>query len=195
MHSLTKNKAELLRLFITNPERSYYVQEIGRILGMKPGVFQRTLNTLAEEGILKSEFKANARYFCLNSRYPLLREIKSILGKTLGVEGKIKEALDKFRAIQFAFVYGSFARNKIRAASDIDLMIIGTPDENVLIAALDPLEKYLQREINYTLYSPERFKADIRKKNPFLLEVLKGKKTMLIGSPDELRKMAQNQPH
>ena len=51
---LSKNQLLLLQLFYTNPEKSFYMQEIGKILGKKPGVFQRTLNSLAQEGLLKS---------------------------------------------------------------------------------------------------------------------------------------------
>jgi len=69
------------------------------------------------------------------------------------------------------------------------LIIVGKPDENALIAGLDKLEHRLQREINYNLYSPEKFQLDIKGKNPFLREVLNNKKMMLIGSEDELRKI------
>ena len=189
MAVFTKNKAELLKLFFTNPERSFYMQEIGRILGRKPGVFQRTLNNMAAEGILESEYRANARYFHINKRYPLYKELKNIVSKSAGVPENIAEALRGLNNIQFAFIYGSFAKDKAHAASDIDLIIIGKPDENALIAGLDKLEHRLQREINYNLYSPEKFKSDIKGKNPFLREVLNNKKMMLIGSEDELRKI------
>lgn len=46
MRELSKNRAELLRLFLTNPDQSFYIQEIGRILGKKLGIFQRTLNSM-----------------------------------------------------------------------------------------------------------------------------------------------------
>ena len=191
MAVFTKNKAELLKLFFTNPEKSFYMQEIGRILGIKPGVFQRTLNNMATEGILESEYRANARYFRINKRYPLYRELKNLVSKSAGVQENIQEALRGLKNIQLAFIYGSFAKDKAHAVSDIDLIIVGKPDENVLIAGLDQLEHRLQREINYNLYSPEKFKSDIKGKNPFLREVLNNKKIMLIGSPDGLREICK----
>lgn len=81
---ITKNKAKLLRLFYADPSRAFYMQEIGRALGKKPGVFQRTLNKMEEEGILSSEYKANARYFKANTKYPIYKELKSIISKTSG---------------------------------------------------------------------------------------------------------------
>ena len=184
---LTKNKAYLLKIFFTNPEQSFYMQEIGRALGKKPGVFQRTLNNFVEEGVLESERRANARYFWLNKDHPLYHELKGIVFKTVGVQGSIINILTKIKGISFAFIYGSYAKEKEHRASDIDVMIIGGINEAVLISKLDQLEKQIKREINYNLYTLERFRTDIKNKNSFLLEIMTEKKIMLIGSENELR--------
>ena len=76
------NQLLLCKLFAFYPDRSFYMQEIGRILEKKPGVFQRMLNILEKEGFVKSEFKANARFFQLNPDYGILKEIQGILKKT-----------------------------------------------------------------------------------------------------------------
>lgn len=191
MKELTTNRAQLLGLFFTNPERSFYIQEIGRIIGKKPGVFQRTLNNLEKEGILVSEHKANARYFRTNKYYPLYKELKSIVFKTVGVAGRLKDLLQKTGNIDFSFIYGSYAKSKENHLSDIDLVIIGNPDEDLLIKEIDNLEDALKREINYKLYSLKEFRKDIKAKEPFLLEILRDKKIMLIGDESELRKISQ----
>lgn len=81
MH-FSKNQHLLCRLFLSYPKRAFYMQEIGRILQKKPGVFQKTLNNLEKEGFVESEFQANARFFKLNDSYPLLKEVLSIIKKT-----------------------------------------------------------------------------------------------------------------
>ena len=85
MKELSKNRAKLLKLFYTHPEDSFYMQQIGRLLHKKPGVFQRTLNNMEKQGILLSEFRANARYFRANKDYSIYKELKSILFKTEGI--------------------------------------------------------------------------------------------------------------
>ena len=189
MKLLTKNRAELLKLFFTNPDRAFYMQEIGRILDKKPGIFQRTLNNLVLEGILESEYRANARYFKVNKNYPLYKELKSIIFKTIGIKGSIKEILEEIKGVRFAFIYGSYAKAKENYISDIDLVIIGNPDEDELIKRLDKVEGKLQREINYKLYSLKAFKKEVAEKEPFILEILRDKKIMLIGDKNELRKI------
>lgn len=192
MRELTKNRAELLRLFLTNPEQSFYMQEIGRILGKKPGNFQRTINNMVKEGILTSEYKANARYFKANKNYPLYKEFKSIVFKTVGVAGSLKEVLEKIGNIKLSFIYGSYAKAEESYLSDIDLVIIGKPDEDRLIKELDRFERVLKREINYKVYTLQELNKEIEEKEPFILEILKDKKIMLIGEEDELRRIAQD---
>ena len=189
MKPLTKNRADLLGLFLTNPDKSFYMQEIGRILGKKPGAFQRTLNNLASEGILESEYKANARYFKVSKLYPLLKELKSIVFKTVGIIGTLKETLKSLEHIQFAFIYGSYAKAKENYLSDVDLVIIGNPNEDELLKKFDSLEEKLRREINYKLYTLTIFKKNIKEKEPFIIQILEDKKIMITGEEDDLRKI------
>ena len=191
MIPLSKTRAALLELFLTNPESSFYMQEVGRILGKKPGTFQRTINNMVSEGILISEYKANARFFHANKEYPIYKELKSIVFKTVGIQGSIREALEKVNNVKFSFIYGSYAKAKETYVSDIDLIVIGNVDEDTLIKELDTLEDKFQREINYKLYTLKKFKKEIEGKEPFLLEIMRDKKIMLIGNENELRKVSQ----
>jgi predicted nucleotidyltransferase len=189
MEKLTKNRAELLRLFFTNPDQSFYMQEIGRILGKKPGYFQRMINNMEKDGVLISERKANARYFKVNKEYPLYEEYKNIVFKTVGVVGGIKEVLQKAGGVNFSFIYGSYAKAKENYLSDIDLIVVGKCNEDKLINGFDQLEESLKREINYKLYGLNDFKNQVRQREPFLLNILEDKKTMVIGGENELRKI------
>ncbi|MDD5561664.1 MAG: TolC family protein [Candidatus Omnitrophica bacterium] len=85
MKLLSKNKLKLLKLFYGHPARQFYIQEIGRKLGKKPGVFQRALNDLYKDGLLLSEYKANARFFRINTNSPIYNELKSIVSKSVCV--------------------------------------------------------------------------------------------------------------
>ncbi|MDD5465528.1 MAG: hypothetical protein PHP73_04195 [Candidatus Omnitrophica bacterium] len=83
MKILNKNTIKLLKLFYKHPESQFYIQQIGRLLGKKPGVFQRTLNNLYKDGLLLSEYKANARFFRINKNYYIYNELKSIIDKSV----------------------------------------------------------------------------------------------------------------
>ena len=88
--------------------------------------------------------------------------------------------------VEVALIYGSFAAGEETGASDVDLLIIGTPDDEKLMVQIDELENQLKREINYTLYL--RTEYDNRKKggDTFIQNILARPKILLKGTENEL---------
>ena len=181
---LSKNQLLLLRIFYTNPHRSFYMQEIGRILEKKPCVFQRTLNALVEEGLLKSEYRAGARFFQVDTLYPLYSEIKRIIAKSVGVGDALREITNRLEEVKLALIYGSFAKGSERMDSDVDILVVGRPQLEVrLLKEIGQLEKKIQREINYKLYSKSEYRKKRAEADPFLQEVLTDQIILLKGNP------------
>jgi len=185
----TKNQTLILEIFFNDPQKSYYLRQLGRIIGKEPGVFQKDTNKLVESGILLSEYQANSRFFKLNKNHPLYPEFKSIFFKTLGAEGKLKEILGKIQDIKVAFIFGSFAKNKEDSFSDIDLMLIGNPDEDLLISKISKLESQLDREINYHIFSLTDWGKKLEEKDSFIKNILAQSKIFLIGNKNELSRI------
>jgi predicted nucleotidyltransferase len=141
---------------------------------------------LEELGILRSKRSGNLKHFQANQECFFFEELKGLVSKTAGVVGQIRDALDKVAGIELAFIYGSYAKGEEKADSDVDLLMIGDVDMNLLDSSLEKLEKMLGREINYVLYSMKEFKSKRKAKDGFLMEVLSGKKIMVIGAEDGL---------
>jgi predicted nucleotidyltransferase len=176
----TKNQILILEIFFNHPERSYYLRELASLMGKEPGVFQNDINKLIEKGILEDYFEANRRFFKLNKKSSILKELKSIFFKTMGVEGQLREELKKIQEIREAFIYGSFARGEEKLTSDVDLLVVGSIDENKLIDTILRLEKKFNREINYSLMTEKEFDKKLKEKNSFLINILKQKRIKLI---------------
>ncbi|MBU4299017.1 nucleotidyltransferase domain-containing protein [Patescibacteria group bacterium] len=185
----TKNQTLILGIFFSDPQKSYYLRQLGRIIGKEPGVFQKDINRLVESGILLSEYQANSRFFKLNKNHPLYPEFKSIFFKTLGAEGKLKKILGKIQNIKVVFIFGSFAKNKEDSFSDIDLMLIGNPDEDLLISKISKLESQLDREINYHIFSLTDWGKKLKEKDSFIENILAQPKIFLIGNKNELSRI------
>jgi len=182
----SKTRTELFRLYFTNPEGEYYLRELERILNLPVSMIRSELVRLEEEGIFISRRRGNLVFFMLNKSYPLFDELKSIVFKTIGIQGQLKKALEKIKGVDFAFIYGSFAKSEERATSDIDICIVGKVSEDDLLRAIRDLEKLLKREINYTLYTKEEFKKKKRQKDSFILDLLENKKIFIIGNKNDL---------
>lgn len=187
--NFTKNQTLILELFFNHPEKSYYLRELARIIGKEPGVFQRDINKLVENGVLLSEYQANSRFLKLNPNYHLYQELKSIFLKTVGAVGKLKRELAKIKNVEVVLIFGSFAKAKEDHLSDIDLMIIGNPNEDVLIKKISNLEKSLDREINYNIFSREDFKKGLAEKEVFLEEIMANPKIFIVADQNVLEKI------
>ena len=183
----SKTRKELFRLYFTNPDNEYYLRELERILGIPVSMIRTELTRLEDDGIFRSRKKGNLAYYSLNKSYPLFEELKSIVFKTIGVQGLLKETLKKIRGIAVAFIYGSFAKKGEDARSDIDLFLIGKINESRLLREIRKLEETLKREINYSVSTEDEFKKKAKEKDPFLMDILENPKILIVGDADDLQ--------
>ncbi|MGB6404796.1 MAG: nucleotidyltransferase domain-containing protein, partial [Candidatus Sulfotelmatobacter sp.] len=126
-----------------------------------------------------------------NSQSPIFSEIKSLISKTVGIHDVVLSALASLGAdIQIAFVYGSVARQKERADSDVDLMVLGDAPFSDVVSALSPAQRALGREINPTVFPVFEFRSKLAAGNHFLRSVMKEKRLFVLGTENELAKLA-----
>lgn len=175
---------DLLGLLFTNSQREYYLRELERVLGQPVANLSKELGRLETIGLVKSRRLGNLKLFAINEKNGLFREMKAIVQKTVGLPNLLRLALTKVERIEAAAIYGSFAQGAERADSDVDLLIVGSCSDSEIIKAIKPLEKELDREINYTLYSSQEWAYKLRDKDSFIQHVLKGKLIMLQGKLD-----------
>lgn len=179
--SRSKLTRDLLGFYFANADKSFYLRELERTLGHSVGNIRRLLMKLEKAGLFSETRRGNLVFYQLNKSHPLFAELKSIVTKTIGISGMFKEALSAIKGIESAFIYGSFAKGIEDAKSDIDLCVIGEPDDARLMGAINELENKLHREINYTLFSKEEFKNKSKEKGGFVNLVLKDKIIPLKG--------------
>ena len=184
---ITKSRLrqKLLSYFFTNTSSHLYVREIAVVLHEDAGNLSKELKRLESIGVFASSMKGKQKYFSLNNKHPLYKELKSIIFKTVGVEGALKEITNNVEGIALSFVYGSFAKDRQNSSSDIDLLIVGNPEEDSLMKKIESLEKKLLREINYNIYQKREFSDKIKKKDSFIMNIIKRPKIILRGSISE----------
>lgn len=186
---ITKSRLrnKILLHFFTNTDDEMYLREMALRLKEDPGNLSKELSKLEKEGIFISQFRGKQKYFYLNKAYPLFNELKSIIFKTIGIQGSLQNIINETSGIVSAFIYGPFATGKENASSDIDLCLIVKDsifNENNFISKIDGLEKTISREINYIYYSEEEWKKQIDDNDSFIINIKMGPKIVLKG--DEL---------
>lgn len=166
---------KLLNYFFINPDQSLYVNELERTLGLDKRNLVKKLKEFELEGILKSTTTANLKLYSINKNYPLFEEYRKIILKTVGFEGQLNQVIQKEPHVTKAYLYGSYAHNKMQAHSDIDLLVVGDHSIISLQKKINRLQHDTGREINVVSMSEEDFKERAKKHDPFLSGILKNK--------------------
>lgn len=163
---------KILNYFFINPEDGLYVNELSRRLNLDKRNLVKKLKDLEAEGLLKSEIRGNLKIYSANKKFPFYKEYKKIVLATVGLEDRLKEILKGIRGIREAYLYGSFAEDKQKAHSDIDLLIVGDHDILELQRRLNSLQNEIGREINTVNIDEKEKRQRLKNNDPFLSKVL-----------------------
>ncbi|MEA2088822.1 MAG: hypothetical protein U9O55_03225 [Patescibacteria group bacterium] len=190
----SKIRVKLLRLFLANPNKQYYIRQLTRLLDSQINSVRREIDNLVSIGILSaaSNFeqkkknenavkkgKSQRKYFQVNINFDLYLELRSlILRSHLVVKKGICKEIAKAGNISYLAFTGIFVSNS--AESSVDILIVGKANKKKIGKIINKFEKELNRSINYTLMSKTEFlyRKDVTDK--FLYSILEGKKIVAI---------------
>lgn len=182
----TTTQQRVLSLLFGQPERSFFTKELIDLAGGGSGAVQRELGRLQQSGLVVQTLVGNRKHYQANAAAPIHAELRSIVAKMLGPADAVRQALAPIASeLQLALLYGSVARQRDTAHSDIDLLLVSdTLTLEQVFAALAPAEEQLGRPLSPTLYTPAEFRQRLARNNPFLTRLLAGHTIALIGDKD-----------
>src|ERR1700690_978962 len=170
---LPKTRQGILAAMLVRPEKTWYVSELARRMGVPSSSLQRELKDLAAAGILKTHRQGRMAYYQANVESPVFPDLRGLLVKTAGLVDVLADALKpSARKLRLVFVYGSVASGRDRSDSDIDLMVIGTVRPAELAFPLRRAREVLGREFDPTVYSSAEFDRKRAARDHFLTRVL-----------------------
>ncbi|MFH1066657.1 MAG: nucleotidyltransferase domain-containing protein [bacterium] len=184
-------RTEIFRKLFLPPCKETYLREMERETNVSLGGLQAELNILTKAGFVLTRRDGNRVYFRANAEHPLFPEIQNIALKSFGLKDILHDGLKKLKGIDFAFVFGSFAKQNETPKSDVDLMVIGEISTRQLLPALQKPFQFLNREVNSHVITQKELLEKKKQKNPFILDVLKGKKIFIIGDEHEFKRLGE----
>jgi len=183
-------RAEIFRLLFGLDEQELHLREMERQAGLSLGTVRQDLQKLVKLDLVKTRRDGNRLYYRANTDHPLYPEIRKLVLKTSGLVEIFKKVLDR-EGIQVAFIFGSLASNRERAASDVDLMVIGAVGLRSLSNWLAGASDQIGREINPHTMSVEEFRRRKQKEDHFLSHVLESPKLFIVGKENDLESMGR----
>lgn len=188
----SSTRVKILTEVLLNSDREYHIRELSRLIGISPIYVQKELKNLQELGLLTSTKKGNMVMYTLDKNSVISDDLKRIFLKTEGVGAELLKRLDK-KKIQYALIYGSFAKGTETTRSDVDLLVIGDIDEDPVLSAVSKAEKRIGRQINYIFWTPKEFSQKARQKIPLLADILKTDVIMIIGEWREFKRFIKKE--
>jgi hypothetical protein len=185
----SKTRVKLLKLFYSNPNRSFYVREITRKIDEQINSVRRELSNLLSIGIIASDTTNNRLYYEVNQNYEFYHPLSVIFGgatteevkeTAIKTDAEKEPELSELRGIgnvEFAMYTGQFTRDE---ASGIDLLIVGDVNQTRLNKFISDLEASESKEIRYVAMPSSEFQYRRQVKDRFLSTVLSSKKQVLI---------------
>ena len=188
----SKTRVMLLRLFLNNPEKFFFVREITRDLNTHLNSIRRELANLEEVGIVNShtktdlekeiekEIKDNKKYYKLNTDFVFVEELKSLLNKAqLVLEDSLVKRVEALGNVRFFLLSGIFVG---RENAPVDLLAVGSINKIKLKQMVKSFEKELGKPINYTVMTKADFQYRYEIIDKFLYDLLGGRHLIVIDS-------------
>jgi len=185
----SKAKSKLISKLFTDELLEFYIRELERLTEIDYKSLHLELKKLQEVDLLESRKDGNRIYFKANKTHPICPLLIELIKKTAGIETAFRELLFKRTDIEFAFIFGSYAKGNFNSKSDIDFFCVGKISSPKLSELLYDLQEKSGREINYHLYDKAEFKKAIEEKRHFVSSLKTTQKIFVKGDDSDFERI------
>lgn len=172
----SKTRTKLLSLFFGNPERSYYVREMTRVIDEQINSVRRELLNLESIGIIKNETYDNKIYYSANNKHPYARALVMLFSSRtdVAVETAVMKpnAWEEYVRPVKNYLTCLIVTNRLPGQEGVDLLIVGDDRTKKLTHWAEVVEKKEGKPLNYVIMSRDDFQYRLNVKDRFVSEVL-----------------------
>jgi predicted nucleotidyltransferase len=167
-------RRHILVLLVDEPTRRLHLRAIARTVGTSAGTAARELGHLERAGLVTRTPEGAQVYYQANAESPMLEPVREIVRKSIGAANVLRRALTGVAGIERALVFGSYARGDTRVDSDIDLLVIGTPDRDDLTDRLEVAGREIGRHVNEVVMSASELEERRARGDRFIASIEAG---------------------
>jgi len=151
----SKTDSAVLSFFLVAPERVFSVGEISKRLEIPHLKAVHALNSLASQHILLSVSKRGKKYYMVNVKYKLLKDLQQAAKKDgISYQDELFGAIKKLGEVKAAFLSGLFTGYP---NLPVDLLLVGKINLKKLDEFMKVLHKLMGQEINYSIMTVEEY--------------------------------------
>jgi len=166
----SKTRIKLLVKFFFNPGTKSYLRELAKEFNVSTNSVREELNQLTKTRLLKSEKNGRQVFYTANEEHQLFPELKSMVGKVLGLDQVIEGIVNRLGNLELAYLLDDYAEG--RDIGIVDLLLVGEIDSYHLNDLSRKTERYIKRKIRTLVMSRKEldsFLPALEKRPHFLI--------------------------
>jgi hypothetical protein len=172
----SEGQARLLAELFLSGDDELSISDLAQRAGVAYGSAHREVVRLIEAGLLAERTVGKSRLVRPDDSSPLAGPVRALLVVSAGPVPLLAAALKNIAGVQSAFLFGSFAARLVgvtgAAPSDIDLMVVGTPEPMDVYDACRRVGDSVGRPVNPTIMTRAEWDSSIEDQSGFLSHVL-----------------------
>lgn len=178
-------KARIVQWLYTaaDPNESYPPRALARLAGIPYGSAHKTLNDLVKARLVSVRESPRGLEYRAPFEDPRLKHLFLLLRQDSELIAALRSKLRRFKSIEYACVFGSFARGQTHEKSDVDVLILGSSaeDEWDIRTSLQEVALKFSQEISPQFLGTAEFLADLDKGEAVARSILANPRIDLIG--------------
>jgi predicted transcriptional regulator len=151
----SKTRIKLLIRFFFNPKTRSYLRELAKEFNISTNSVREELNQLTKTQLLKSQRNGRQVFYMANQEHPLFPELKSMVGKVMGIDKVIDSIVKRLGDLERAYLLDDYAEGKDTGI--IDLLLVGNIDQYHLNDLSRKTERYIKRKIRSLVLTRQEF--------------------------------------
>ncbi|HEV8565301.1 MAG TPA: ArsR family transcriptional regulator [Actinomycetota bacterium] len=157
----SRTQAALLTVLFMDPDREFAVSELAARVGTSLPTAAREVTRAERAGVLVAQRVGRSKLVKADTESYVFEPLRDLLLRSFGPVAVIAEEFSGIKGLDRIFIFGSWAARYLGQQGDpprdIDVLAIGGPDRDDVNDAADRAERRLQRPVQVTLRSNERW--------------------------------------
>ena len=151
----SRTRIKLLTRLFFNPKSRSYLRELAKEFDVSTNSVREELNQLKKTGLLASEKDGRQIFYQANTEHPLFPELKSMVGKVMGLDRVIDGIVSRLGDLELAYLLDDYADGKDTGI--IDLLLVGKINQYHLNDLSRKTERYIKRKIRSLVLTSEEY--------------------------------------
>jgi predicted nucleotidyltransferase len=167
-------RRRILSEIVLEPERRLHLRELARRSMTSAGTARRELQRLEAAGLVERRQEGNQVYYQMAIDSTLARSVAGIVRQTSGAPAILRRLLSGLSGVKSVMIFGSYAAGMTRPESDIDILIEGAPDRDLLTDLLERAGREIGRPVNEVVYTTKELQARRDRGDAFVRSIDEG---------------------